>query len=129
MTAKFTLQKKGLTNRYMFSLLDLLMGRPGLSSRLPSLVESLGEFDYLSLILLLQGLTLSSSVLELLLDFGHPLLILAAGGLLGLQIYNRFISCRSSNSCLLLGLLQGTLESLNLGRTTCKSFKQGSVLA
>ena len=60
------------------------MSRLGLSPRLPGLLESLGEFDCLGLILLLQGLTLTSSVLELLLDFGPPLLILAVGELLGL---------------------------------------------
>ena len=84
LTPKYTLQKKGLTSRYLFGLLDLLASRPGLGPRLLGLLESLGEIDRLGLTLLLQGLALAGGVLELLLHFGHPLLILAAGDLLGL---------------------------------------------
>ena len=84
LTAKYTLQKKWLTSRYLFGLPELLTSRPGLSSRLLGLLESLGETDRLGLILLLQGLALVGGVLALLLNFSHPLLILVAGDLLGL---------------------------------------------
>ena len=47
-------------------------------------LKGLGKFSRLSFILLLEGLAPVSGVLELLLHFGHPLLVSAAGDLLGL---------------------------------------------
>ena len=82
--AKLSLQKKGLTSRYLIGLPDLLKRRLGLSPRLLGLLKILGAIDLLGLILQLQGLALAGSISKLLLHFGHPLVILAAGDLLGL---------------------------------------------
>ena len=48
------------------------------------LLDGLGEFGRLGRSLLLQGLALADGVLQLLLHFGHPLFVLAAGDLFSL---------------------------------------------
>ena len=71
-------------------MLDLLASRPGLRPRLLRLLKGLGEFGRLGLVTLLQGLT-PVGVLERLVHFGHPHLILATGDLFGLYIRSRFL--------------------------------------
>ena len=91
-------------------MLDLVASGPGLGPRLLRSLKSLGEFGRLGLVTLLQGLTLVGGILERLLHFGHPRLILAVGDLFSLYINSRFACPR-----LLLGLDKGTLEGHELG--------------
>jgi hypothetical protein len=47
LTSKDTLQKKGLTSRYLPRLMDLFTSTPGLDPRLFGFMESLGELGRL----------------------------------------------------------------------------------
>ena len=82
-------------------------------------LKGLGEFGRLSFILLLEELTLASGVFELLLNFGHPLLELAPGCLLILQIGSRFLRGRITHPCLLLRAGKVTPEGFDLGSAIC----------
>ena len=84
MTGKYTLQKKGLSRRYLFGLPDLLTSPPGIGLRLFGLLEGFGKFGRLGRILLLQSLAFADGVFQIMLHFGHPLFVLAAGNLFGL---------------------------------------------
>ena len=83
LTPKDTLQKKGLTSRYLPRLVDLFVSAPGLASHLFVITESLGKLGGLCRSLLLQCFTFADGILQLLLDFGHPSFMLAAGNLFG----------------------------------------------
>ena len=83
------------------------------------LLKGLGDFGRLSFILLLEELALASGILELLLNFGHPLLELALGDLFDLQISNRFLSGRITHPCLLLRTGKVTPEGLDLNNAIC----------
>ena len=84
MTSKDTLQKKGLTSRYLPRLMDLFTSTLRLAPRLFGIMESLGKLGGLGRSLLLQCLAFADGILQLLLDFGHPSFMLAAGNLFGL---------------------------------------------
>ena len=108
-----------LTSRYLSGLSELLASCAGFGPRLLGFLKGLGEFSRLSFILLLEELALGSGVLELLLNFGYPLLELAPGGLFGLQISNRFLSGRIAHPCMLLRACKVTPEGLDLSNAIC----------
>ena len=91
----------------------------GFGPRLLGLFKGLGKVGLLGFAFLLQGLILVIGVLECLLYFGYPLLILAADNLFGLQVLGRFLSGHLVHPCLLLGLGKFTPKGLNRSCATC----------
>src|SRR3990170_6417970 len=104
--------------------MDLFTSTPGLDPRLFGIMESLGELGRLVRSLLLQSFAFANGILQLLLYFGHPSFVLAAGILLGLQFGSRLVSGCLIRLRLFFGLAKGAFEGLDLGCASC-DYNQG----